>query len=147
MRVILLQDVDNLGKKNEIKDVKDGYAINFLIPKGLAKMATKNNFEELKKQKKTEEEKAKEELEKIQVLATKLDGQEITFTEKVSDEGKLFGSITPRKICSELKKSGFDVKQKQINISTPIKTPGDFPVTISLPHNLEAEITVIVTEE
>jgi len=147
MRVILLEDVDNLGKKGEVKEVKDGYAINFLIPKGLVKMATPKDLKEIEKRKEEKEKEAEKELKEMQALAGKLDGQEITFPTKVSGEGSLFGSITAKKISSKLKEMGFDVKQKQIELEKPIKELGEFPVTIDLPHNLEAEITVIVTEE
>lgn len=147
MRVILLQDVENLGKKFEIKDVKSGYARNFLIQKGLAKPATKEALEWLNTQKEIETKKAEEELKKIQGLATAIDGQEIVIPVKIGEEGQLFESVTSQKIFEKLKELGFDIKKNQIDLVEPIKESGEFPVKIKFEHNLEAEIKIIITEE
>jgi len=147
MKIILLQDIDNLGKKYEIKEVADGYARNFLIPKGLAKPATKENLKWLESQKEIEVKKAEEELKKVQEVATNIDGQEIIILVKVGAEGQLFESITSQKIYEKLKELGFEIKKSQIDLPEPIKELGEFPVKIKLEHNLEAEIRVIVVEE
>jgi large subunit ribosomal protein L9 len=147
MRVILLQDVEKLGKKYEIKEVKDGYARNFLIPKKLAIPATNKNLNWLEKQKEKEMKKAEEELKKIQELATAIDGQEIIIPVKVGEEGQLFESITIQKIWEKLKENGFNVTKNQILLNSPIKELGEFPIKIKFPHNLEVEIRVIVVEE
>ncbi len=147
MRVILLKDVENLGNKYDVKEVKDGYARNFLIPKGLAKIATEEALKEIEALKEKEEKKAEEELRKVQEIASKIDGQEITIPVKVGDEGQLFESVTRQKIYEELKKLGLNIKKNQIELQKPIKALGDFPIKIKFEHNLEAEITVIVTEE
>lgn len=147
MRVILLKDIENLGKKYEIKEVKTGYARNFLIPKGLVKMATQENLKQLEKEKEEAVLRAEEELKRIQALAGTIDGQEIVIPVKIGKEDQLFESITVQKIYEKLKELGFDVKKSQINLSEPIKNLGEFPVKIKLDHNLEAEITVTVTEE
>ncbi len=146
MRVILLQDIENLGKKYEIKEVADGYAKNFLIPKKLAKPATKEALKWVEKQKEMEAQKAEEELKKIQEIASKIDGLEITIPVKVGSEGQLFESVTAQKIVEKLKEFGFEIKKKQIELKKPIKELGEFPVKIHFEHNLEAEIVVIVTE-
>lgn len=147
MKVILLKDVDNLGKKDEVKEVKAGYARNFLFPKGLAKPATKKALEELEKMKELAAQKAEEELKEIQKIATSIDGLEITIPVKTGDKGQLFESITATKVAERLKEEGFNIKKSQINLSKPIKELGEFPVKITFEHNLEAEITVIVEEE
>jgi len=147
MRIILLQDIENLGKKYEIKEVKNGYARNFLIPKGLAKPATKETLKWLETQKEIEEKKAEEELKKIQGIATAVDGQEIVIAVKVGEEGEFYESITSQKIFERLKELGFEVKKSQIDLAEPIKELGEFPVKIKFEHNLEAEIKVIVVEE
>ncbi|MCD6402247.1 50S ribosomal protein L9 [bacterium] len=147
MKVILLKDVENLGKKNEVKEVKAGYARNFLFPRGLAKPATPEALEELEKMQELAAQKAEEELKEIQKLASALDGLEITIPVKIGDKGQLFESITATKIAERLKEEGFNIKKTQINLSKPIKELGEFPVKISLEHNLEAEITVIIEEE
>jgi len=147
MRIILLQDVENLGKKYEVKEVADGYARNFLIPKGLAKIATKENLKWLENQKEIEVKKAEEELKKVQEIATNIDGQEIIISVKVGEEGQLFESITSQKIYEKLKELGFEIKKSQIDLTEPIKELGEYPVKIKFEHNLEAEIKIIVVEE
>jgi len=147
MRVILLQDVENLGKKYEIKEVKNGYARNFLIPKGLARPATKEALTWLETQKEMEAKKAEEELKKIQAFASSIDGQEVIIPVKIGEEGQLFESITSQKIFEKLKELGFEIKKNQIDLEEPIKELGEYPVKIHFEHNLEAEIKVIIVEE
>jgi len=147
MRVILLQDIENLGKRYEIKEVKDGYARNFLIPKGLVKPATKEALAWLEMQKEIETKKAEEELKKVQDFASSLDGLEVSIPVKIGPEGQLFESITSQKILERLKEMGFEVKKPQIDLIEPIKELGEYPIKIKLEHNLEVEIKLIVTEE
>ena len=147
MRIILLQDIEKLGKKYDVKEVTDGYARNFLIPKGLVKIATKENLKWLEIQKEIEAKKAEEELKKVQETATNIDGQEIIIPIKVGEEGQLFESITSQKIYEKLKELGFEIKKSQIDLLEPIKELGEFPVKIKFEHNLETEIKVIVIEE
>ena len=151
MRVILLQDIKNLGKKYEVKEVKDGYARNFLIPKGLAEFATEKNLKKTETQRETEiketETEEEEELKNIQGLASKLDGVELIIPVKVGNEGQLFESINKQKIIDGLKELGFSLKRSQVILEEPIKELGEFPVKIGFKHNLEAEIRAIVTEE
>ncbi|MBU4298931.1 50S ribosomal protein L9 [Patescibacteria group bacterium] len=147
MRVILLQDVDKLGKKYEVKEVKNGYARNFLIPKGLAKLANKKAIIWLETQKEIEDKKSEEELKKIQDNATAIDGQEIVIPVKLGKENQLFESFNAQKISEKLKELGFEVKKSQIDLTSPIKEIGEFPVKIKFKHNLEAEIKVIIVEE
>jgi len=147
MRIILLQDVENLGKKYDVKEVASGYARNFLIPKGLAKIATKESLKWLENQKEIEVKKAEEELKKVQEIATNIDGQEIIISVKVGEEGQLFESITSQKIYEKLKELGFEIKKSQIDLTEPIKELGEYPVKIKFEHNLEAEIKIIVVEE
>jgi len=146
-KVILLQDVEKLGKKNDVKNVNDGYARNFLFPKKLAKLCTKKELEILKKQKEIDAEQAKQELEKIQELVSKIDGQEIEIFTKIDENGNLYGSINESIISEELKKRNFDINKKQIKIPQPIKAIGEYPVIILFDHKLEAEIKVIISEK
>lgn len=142
-----MKDIEKLGKKYEIKEVADGFAKNYLIPKGLAKVANEKNLKWLEKQKEKEEKKAEEELKKVQELASSIDGQEIFIPVKVGENGQLFESVTAQKIYEKLKELGFNIKRNQIMLKSPIKELGEFPVVIKFPHNLEAEIKVIVVEE
>lgn len=171
VKVILLKDIKNIGKKYEIKEVKLGFAKNYLIPQGLAKILNKKNLkwlekkikkveskenkivkkqmakEEIEIEKEEKEKKAEEELKKIQELASKFDGLEITFFAKVKEGEKLVTPISAQLIYEKLKKEGYYIKRKQIILPSPIKEIGEYPVTIKFPHNLEAEIKVIVIEE
>ena len=147
MRVILLQDIDNLGKKYEIKEVKNGYARNFLIPKGYAKPATEEAIKWAEMQKEIEEKKAEEELKRVQETATKIDGIEVVIPVKVGEEGQLFEKITAQKISEKLKELGFEIKKTQIDLNQPIEELGEFPVKVKFEHNLESEIRIIITEE
>lgn len=147
MKVILLQDIETLGKKYDFKNVKSGYARNFLIPRKLVKQATKESVRWAEEQKKLQVVQAEEELKKIQGVASTLDGTELSIIIKVGEEGQVFDSVNSQKIADKLKEAGFNVKKSQINLEKPIKELGEFPVKISLDHNLEAEITVIITPE
>ncbi len=147
MRVILLQDIENLGKKYDIKEVANGYARNFLIPRGLAKAATRDALKWLSLQKEIEAKKAEEDLKKVQEIASAIDGQEIVIAVKVGEKNQLFESITNQKISEKLKEIGFDIKKNQIDLPKPIKETGEFSIKIHLEHNLEAEIKVIITQE
>lgn len=147
MKIILLKDVENLGKKYEIKEVASGYARNYLIPQHLAKKVTPEVLEWLKKTQEVEDEKSKEELEKTGKSASQIDGLELEIGVKIGDKDQLFEKITAQKISKKLKEIGYDIKKDQIGLENPIEELGEFPIKIKFNHNLEAEIKVIVTEE
>jgi len=147
MKVILLQDIENLGKRYEVKEVKNGHGRNFLIPQGLVKIASKEALKWLETQREAEEKIAEEELKGIQEKASKLDGMEISIPVKIGEKGQLFESINSQRVSEKLKELGFEVKKSQIKLDEPIKELGEFPIKIGLEHNLEVEITIIVTEE
>ena len=147
MRVILLQDIKDMGKKFELKDVKDGYARNFLIPKGLVKIADKKGLEWLETEKGKEEKQAEEELKGYQAIASQIDGLEVIIPVKIGDQGQMFEKIDPQNISDKLKEMGFSIDKQKINLAEPIEELGEFPVKVKFEHNLESEITVIITEE
>lgn len=147
MRIILLQDIDKLGKKYDVKEVKDGYARNFLIPKDMAKLANVDNTKKIELEKEKDEKRAEEELVRAQAQARSIDGLEVLIAVKVGEEGQFFESVTEQKIAEALKALGFDVKKSQIALAEPIKELGEFPAKVNFEHNLEAELRVIVTEE
>lgn len=147
MKVILLQDIKDIGKKYDVKNVADGHARNLLIPKGLVKPATPEALKWLEIQKEIISKKAEEDLKGIQEMASSIDGMEVAVSVKIGDEGQLFESINSQKISERLKELGFEVKKSQIILKEPIKEAGEFPVKVRFEHNLEAEIKVIVSEE
>lgn len=146
MKVILLQDVENLGKKDEAKNVANGYARNFLFPRKLAKLLTKKALEELEKRKEEEAKKAEEALKVVEEEVAKIDGLEIEMPVKIDEQGKLYGSINETEISKIFKTKGFDIKKTKIKIPQPIKELGEYPITILFDHGLEAEIKLIVVE-
>lgn len=147
MKVILLQDIDKLGKKYEIKEVKNGYARNFLIAKGLVKPATKEALKWLKIQKEIIEKKAEEKLKEIQQKVSQIDGMEIIIPVKIGKKGELFEKITRQKIAEKIKEMGFEINKNQIELEKPIEKIGEFLIKVIFEHNLEAEIKIIVNEE
>lgn len=147
MKVILLQNVDDLGKKYEVKEVKDGYARNFLFPEKLAKPATPDALKWLEDKKDVIAKEAEEDLKQSQELASKIDGLEVSVPVKVGEEGQMFESVNIQKIADTLKEMGYEIKKTQIMLDSPIKELGEFPIKINLAHNLEVEIKVIISEE
>ncbi len=147
MRVVLLKDIEGVGKKYQVKEVADGYARNYLIPQGLAKIADEETMEWARRQEELKEQKAEEELKKIGELASKMDGLEVEIPVKVGEKGQLFEKVTAQKIASALKEMGYEVKKTQIELPQEIKEVGEFEAKIKFEHNLEAQIKVIVMEE
>ncbi|MDD5396746.1 MAG: 50S ribosomal protein L9 [Candidatus Moranbacteria bacterium] len=144
MQVIFLQDVKNVGKKGQIKNVPDGYARNFLLARKLAAVATPASVASAKKE--ADSKKMQEALEKqtVQKLANDLKDKRITLKARAK-EGKLFGSITAKEIAQEIKKIGFDVPEKAIQ-AEHIKDLGEKKVTISLNFGIETSIILIVEQ-
>ena len=147
MKVILLKDVENIGQKNEVKNVKAGYVRNFLIPRGLVKIADKKSLSALGKIKEQQTVGVEEELKKVQVLASELDGQQIEFVVNIGKEDQLFESVSRAKIAKKLQELGFDIKKEQIALDKPLKQLGEFPIKIELEHQLEANITLLIESE
>lgn len=147
MKVILLKNVEGIGKKGEIKNAADGHARNFLIPNKLAIIATDKAIKELEKEKELEAQKAEQELQHVEEVVSQIDGLEIEVPTKVDDNGKLYGSINDQKVSQFFKDRGFDIKKNQIKILQPIKEIGEYPITITFDHGLEAEIKLIIVDE
>ena len=147
MKVILLQDVEKLGRKNDIKETADGFARNFLFPKKLAKPASADAIKQAELEKEAIAKKEEEDLVATGAVVSQLDGQEIEIFAKADESGKLYGSITAAKIAKALSDKGFIVKRKHVKLDEPIKETGDYEVALELDHGLEAKIKVIVSEE
>jgi large subunit ribosomal protein L9 len=144
MEVILLERVVKLGQMGEVVRVKDGYARNFLLPKGKALRATKDNrakFETMKAHLETRNLELKGDAEKV---AAKLDGQSFIVIRQASETGQLYGSVSPRDIMAILDTGGFSVSRGQIAINTPIKTLGLHKVPVTLHPEIDVSITINV---
>jgi len=145
MKVILVQDMENLGKVGEIVEVKDGYARNYLIPQGIALPATDSNIRKVKNEINALKKKAAKQLERFKELAEKLSSVRVTIKHEAGEEGKLFGSVTTSQIEKALHEAGFDeVEKKQIILEKPIRETGTYDVKIHLFQDIEATITVDV---
>ncbi len=147
MKVILTKDVFKLGKKDEVKEVADGYARNFLFPNDLAQPASEEALAQLEERKKQLAELAEQDLQVTEEAVAALDGQEIEIAVKVDEHGKLYGAVNEARIAKLLKDKGFKVTKKQVKLVEPIKELGDYEITIEFPHGLEAGIKLAVTEE
>ncbi len=147
MRVILLKEVKKLGKTGDVKEVANGYARNFLIPRGLVVFATEKKLLELKRRLEIETKKVQAELKKLKELAKKLAGFKLKISPKARKSGKLFGSITPLRIIKLLQKEGLEIKKDQIAFKEPIKEIGEYDITIDLGHDIKEKIKVIISRE
>lgn len=145
MKVIFIQDVKGQGKQGEIKEVSDGYARNFLIPKGLAEEATKTRLKEIEER--SEKQRKTLEREKAEAVKMKqmLDGKEVTIKARTGSGEKLFGAVTPKEVAETLQQQfKINVDRKKIELHDPIKHLGEYPVKIKIYPSIQAEIKVIV---
>jgi len=147
MKVILLKDVKNFGKKNEIKEVSDGYGRNFLIKQNLAKIASGSEVQIAEKRRKHEEKNIEQEIKKEEELLKKITGLEVEITVKVGKKEELFESISAQKISEKIKEKGFEIEKDQIIIKQPLKELGEHDVCIKLKHTEETKIKVKVIKE
>ena len=147
MKVILLQDVKNMGKKGDVIEASDGYARNFLLPKKLAEQANNNNLHVLNAKKENERKKKLAELEEAQKLASELKGKEITVKAKVGDSGKLFGAITNKDVAA-LINTQFKLKidKKKVVMDT-IKVAGTYDIEIKLYPEVTTKMKVIIVQQ
>ena len=147
MKVILLQDVKGTGLKGEIKEVKDGFARNCLIGKGLAVEATAKNMNLLEGQKASAQHKIDVDIANAKEIAAKIEGKTVNIVAKGGANGKLFGAITSKDISMQIKKQfGCEIDKKKI-VANDIKTFGNFNAEAKLYANVTAKFTVIVTEQ
>jgi large subunit ribosomal protein L9 len=148
MKVILLQDVKGQGKKDQVVNVSDGYARNYLIPRGLAVEATEGKVRELARQTAHADKKKKQEEDAAREVAARLGGLTVKVGGKAGEGGKLFGAVGNKDIAEALEKQhGFIVDKKKILLKEPLKNIGVFPVTVKLHPVAQAEIQVAVVAE
>lgn len=143
MKVILLQDIKNIGKKGTIKEVSDGYARNFLFPKKLAEIAMLGSIKKVEEMQKKQLETEKMMQDKLKEMAKKISGQEFLIQAKDKD-GKLFGSINAKDIANKLKEKNIEVEAKNIILPHPIKEVGEYSIELNLGDNIKSKIKVVV---
>ncbi|MCI8592075.1 MAG: 50S ribosomal protein L9 [Lachnospiraceae bacterium] len=147
MKVILLQDVKSLGKKDAMVNVSDGYARNMLFPKKLAVEATPKNMNDLKLKKAHEDKVAQENLEAARAFAKELEDKEVTVFIKTGDNGRVFGSISTKEIAEAAKEQlGYEIDKKKMLLDAPIKVLGVTNVPVKLHTKVTASLKVFVKE-
>lgn len=148
MELILLEKVQNLGNLGDRVKVKSGYGRNFLVPSGKAVPATENNIARFEARRAELELAAKDRLTSAQARNAALSGVVVTLSANASDEGKLYGSIGPREIADALAQLGHEVSKSEVILGEgPIRTTGEFNVTLNLHADIETSIKVIVNPE
>lgn len=147
MKVILLEDVKNLGKKGDLVNISDGHARNYIIPKKLGVEATSKNLNDLKLKKAHEEKVAAENLAAAKQLAATIAEQSVTVAIKVGEGGRAFGSVSSKEIAEAVKTQlGHDIDKKKIVMKEPFKSVGSFTVKLKLHPQVQAELRVKVEE-
>jgi len=148
MKVIFLQDVPNVARAGEIKEVADGYGRNFLIPKKLALLATPSAISTIEAQRRIVAQEPRQIEAEINELAHQLEGKEVILKARTGAKERLFGSITSADIASELQNTtGLVVDKKKIELAEPIRQLGSYEVTVKLAKDIAPKIKVIVTEK
>ncbi|HEY2374395.1 MAG TPA: 50S ribosomal protein L9 [Gemmatimonadaceae bacterium] len=147
MEVILRHAVENLGKPGDVVKVKNGYARNYLLPHNLAYEATPGNLKRIQQERARLEAAEGQRRDSAQEVATKLEQVSLTFSARVGEEGKLFGSVTASDIAQQLDQQGFHVEKRQIDLHEPIKSLGVYRVPIRLHADVKPEIRVWVIKQ
>jgi len=144
MKVILLKEVPALGKAGAVKDVKEGYARNYLIPRGLAAEANERSLRVLEGQQKVMADRARRERTESEQLASALETAVIEIHARGGEGGRLFGSVTAQDIADALVRAGFEVGKKQIDLEEPIKTAGFYKIPVRVGPGMVARVDVNV---
>lgn len=147
MKVIFTKDYEKIGTAGEVVNVRDGFARNFLVPKGIAIAANDKNIRELEFHKKVIQKKIAGEYGEAGELATKLSALDISISKKVGEEGKLFGSVTTREIADAIKEKGFEIDHRNIIIDGPIKKSGVYELEIKLFREVKGKIKLWVVAQ
>jgi len=147
MEIILRQGVENLGKPGDVVNVKAGYARNYLLPHGLAYEATPGNLKRIQQERDRLEAAENERRAGAQGIAERLEQVSLTFSARVGEEGKLFGSVTATDIAQQLETQGFHVEKRQIDLHEPIKALGVYRVPVRLHADVKPEIRVWVIKQ
>ena len=147
MEIILRQAIENLGHPGDVVTVKNGYARNFLLPRGFAYEATPGNLKRIGAERSRLEAAENDRRSSAQGLAKKLEEVQLTFSARVGEEGKLFGSVTSADIAEQLAAQGFDIEKRLIDLHEPIKALGEHSVSMRLHPDVVAQLRVNVVRE
>ena len=147
MKLILREDVENLGKGGEVVDVKPGYGRNFLLPRGLAVVANPKNVREVEHQKQIASAKAAKQKASAEAVAKRLADTPVVLRRKVGEQDKLYGSVTALDVAEALAARGLQIDRRSIDLADPIKTVGDFEVPVKLHREVVGKAKVKVEAE
>jgi large subunit ribosomal protein L9 len=147
MEVILRQTIENVGQPGDLVKVSNGFARNYLLPRGLAYEATPGNLKRIEQEKERLQAAESRRRESAQQIATRLEEVSLTFSARVGEEGKLFGSITSADILEQLQGQGFEIEKRQIDLHEPIKALGVYRVPVRLHADVKPEIKVWVIKQ
>lgn len=144
MKVILLKDVPSIGRTGEVRDVKDGYARNFLLPRGLAAPATESSLHNLAQTREVAKQREARVLQEVVALKTRLEALVVEVRARAGEEGRLFGSVTAQDIADAINRKGVEITKKQIELADPIRTTGFYKVPVHLHHQHTAMVEINV---
>ncbi len=147
MKVILRKHFENLGEAGTVVDVKEGYALNYLIPRQIAYLANAGNVKALKEERKQSSLKESKELAAANSLKAELEKTPVTIHVKVGEEEKLFGSVTNQMISDAIKEKGFDIDKRKVDIAEPIKALGIYDINVKLHHSVVAVVKTWIVRE
>jgi len=146
MKVILKEDVKNLGSKGDIVNVSDGYARNYLFPRGVAEEASKGNIQQLKERQKAMQKKMQEEKAAAKEMASRMEKEKFVIAVKAGEQGRLFGSVTTKDIADAVAKAGYEIDRRKIQLEENIKSLGVHKVKVKLYEDVTADIKIQVVE-
>lgn len=147
MEVILTKDVEHLGEAGEIHDVANGYGRNYLIPQGLARVATDGAIRQLREERKQAARKQAAKQEQAEELRRELESMQVVFSAKVGEDNRIFGTVTTQQVAVELNNRGFDIDRRDINLDEDIREVGAYTARVKLHENVEAELEIQVIPE
>jgi len=147
MKILLCEDIDKLGWLGDVVEVSTGYARNYLLPQGLAKVANEASIRAIAKEKARRAEQRKLEGKRLEEAVKAIEGAEAVVAAKANEQGHLFGSVSAREIAANLREQGFEVRNEIVQLSEHIKQVGTHPVTLKFRDDLTATVNVVVVPE
>jgi large subunit ribosomal protein L9 len=147
MQIILLDDVEDLGEQGEVHEVADGYGRNYLIPQGLARVATDGAIRQLRDEQQQQARKEAAKQEQAETLKDELEDMQVVFTAKVGEDNRIFGTVTTQQIAVELSNRGFDIDRRDIDLDEDIRFVGAYTATIDVGHGISATLDIQVIPE
>ncbi|HHP7237720.1 50S ribosomal protein L9 [Longibacter sp.] len=147
MKVILLQDVEHLGEQGEIHEVANGYGRNYLIPQGIARLATEGAIKQAREEQRQAARKQAAKADDAQDLADELEDMQVVFTAKVGEDNRIFGTVTTQQIAVELANRGYDIDRRSIDLDEDIREVGTYTAHIQLHPQVKAKLSIQVIPE